>query len=472
MSSLVEKNVGSRVLSGTQNKGGALTVLVDADGVHSALARLVANVREGFELKAVRSGIADSMSQKYVPAVVITAVGAALLWSWKGPEPRLGFAFTSLAMILIAACPWAVTTASPIAIAFGLRRGKRLGMRIRNPRVLEKLDRVDVVIFDKKGVLTEGCPRIRDVIRFGRWDEEELLQKAVVAQRRTGHPFASTLAHRASKADIPEAESQESYPGQGVAVTLGGDRILAGSLAWISRQGISVPAEGERRLKRSPDPVLVLAVCGQAAGAVIFEDEIRPGVREVVRELEKMGIEAVLASGDHNASAHRVAEEVGIRQVYSEVGEEEKVEIVREFQTQGKKVVMIGDGKRDAAALSRADLGISIGTEGEEGLRLSERRPVLGAGIDLAAESADIVLIRRDLDHLLGALRLSLKIREVIRENLKWVFGFHILLIPAAAGAYMLSFSAGFPPAAILTAASLSLAAILVNSIRRFKRER
>jgi len=290
------------------------------------------------------------------------------------------------------------------------------------------------------------------------------MRRAAVVERGTGHPFAYALLQNTNGRDLPEADSHETYPGRGAAVSCAGDRILAGSPEWLAEQGIELPAAGKLLLQEHADSLMAVAVDGEAAGVISFNDEIRPGTPEAVRTLEAMGIEVILASGDRNPAAHDTAQRVGIRRVFPEVRGEDKVQIVKDLQSQGKKVVMLGDGMRDAAALSRADLGISIGTE-----RAAGRRPVLGAGIDLAAESADVILLQRDLDHLLSALRLCLKTREVVRDNLKWVFGIQLVLIPAAAGALQAAFAVRLPPAAIGAAAAVSILAILIHSIRRFK---
>jgi len=464
---MVEKTVGSRVLSGTQNKDGELTITVDRPGTRSAIARLAESIGAGFELKSVRAGIADGLASGYVPAVVIVAVAAALLWSWKGPEPRLTHALTALMMILVVACPWAVTIASPAALALGLRRAGRMNIRIRNPNVLEKLDRVDTLIVDKKGILTEGRLEVRDVICFGDWGRDQLLRTASIAEHRSGHPFASALLRRLKENNLPDVDSRETYPGQGISVRYAGDRILAGSPAWLAEQGVPLSKKSRRLLQGTTDTLLAVAVGGELAGAVTFSDAIRSGVPAAVETLAAMGIEVVLASGDRNQTAHRVAEQVGIQRVYSEVLESDKARIVEDLQSQGKKVVIVGDGMRDAAALSRADLGISVESALAETLR--NRRPVLGAGIDLAAESADVILLQRDLDHLLSALKLCLKIREVIRGNLKWAFGMHILLIPVAAGALYAPLGAKLSPAVLGGTAAASILAILIHSIQRYK---
>ncbi|MFH2205031.1 MAG: heavy metal translocating P-type ATPase [Elusimicrobiota bacterium] len=463
---LIEKTAGSHVLCGTQNKDSDIVVAVERSSTNSELAQMITSIREGFALKSVRAGIADGLAGGYVPAVVIAAVAATLIWSWQGPEPRLTNALTVLSMVLFAACPWAVTIASPAALALGLRRAGRMRIRIRNPGVLEKLDRADILILDKKGILTEGRPSVRDVVCFGRWNKEELLRRATIVEKGTGHPFSGALLRSLNGRELPDADSHETYPGRGVAVSYAGDRILAGSPEWLAEQGIELPASGQRLLREKTDSLMALAVEGEAAGIISFTDELRPGARDAVRTLAAMGIEVVLASGDRNPAAHDTAQQVGIRRVFSEVQGEDKVQIVEDLQSQGKKVVMLGDRMRDAAALSRADLGISLGAE-----RAGMRRPDLGASIDLAAESADVILLQRDLDHLLSALRLCLKIREVVRENLKWAFGIQLVLISAAAGALYAPFAVRLPPAAPGAAAAVSILAILIHSILRFKRK-
>lgn len=460
----VEKVVGSKVLSGTQNKGGELVIEVRRLGSRTALSRLVESVFEGAAVKSVRAGIADGIARGYVPAVVITGVGAALLWSWKGPEPRLAHAFTALAMVIVVAVPWALEMAAPAALAVGFRRAAKLGIRIRNPAVLEMLERPDVLVLDKKGILTEGRPRVAEVIVFGRWKPKDLLRYAAAAERRSTHPFSEAVRMKVGESDLPEAESVEIYPGRGVAATFEGRHVLVGSPAWLTEKGVETAPQDARVLRGNPASLMAVAVDGKIAGAITFLDPLRPGIAEGVRQLKQMGIEVVLASGDRNAVAHRVAEEAGIGRVYAEVAEEEKVQIVRHLQARGKRVVMAGEGVRDAAALSCADLGIAVMPSGAESLGT---RPALGAGIDLAEESADILLLRRDLEHLSAAIRLALEIRRTIKQNLRVAFGLHILLIPAAAGAFYSSFGIGMQPSHLAAAAGISLVVIIGNSLRQ-----
>ncbi|MFH1724351.1 MAG: heavy metal translocating P-type ATPase [Elusimicrobiota bacterium] len=464
----VEKSAGSRVLGGSLNKDGTLTVSGPPGGQGTALSQLVAEVREGFSSKVPGPRLADRLAERYVPAVVIIAVVAALLWSWKGPEPRLQQAFTAFAFVLVAACPWSLGLAAPAALAVGMRRAARMGMRIRNPAVLQSLLRPDVVVVDKTGILTEGRPEVSEVLRFGEWKEGHLLRIALAAGRRSGHPYAEALLRRAPRAAALTVESVETYPRRGVSAVVDGSRVLVGSLSWLAEHGIEPTPRDLNDLLQRKEPLLALAIDGALAGIFFFRDPLRPGVADQVRALERMGVEVVLASGDRNAAVRHVAEAAGIRKVFTEVVEDEKVRVVAELQASGMKVAMVGEGFHDAPALSHADLGVALeadpGDEAEAGRRAPATR-----GFDLAAEAADLVLRRRDLGSLARAIRLGTEIRNVIGENLMWAFVLQVLLIPVAAGAFVPGFGAWFRPGYAAGAAAVSALIIVLNSIRRLR---
>lgn len=461
----VEKSAGSRVTAGTQNKEGELVVSVARAGSRSTVAVLAESVRAGLVAKSGRAAVADSLARTYVPAVVIAATAAALLWAWKGPKPRRVNGFTALTLVLVAACPWTVDLAAPAALAAGIRRARRDGIRIRNPGVLENLKNPDVLLLQKKGMLTEGRPEVSEVLVFGGHEKKDLLRRLAAAEFPSGHPFAEALAKAAGGKEPADARSVETYPGLGVSAVVGERKLLAGSLPWLADQGVTIPEEAARAVQGRPEPLLAAAMDGRFAGIVFFFDRLREGVPGMVTALRDIGVEVALASGDRDAAAHRVAQEAGITRVYAEVFEEQRLRIVERLQQSGKRVVMVGDGFRDAAALSRADLGVAVAASPASGN--GQPSDAIGSRIHLAEEAADLILPRGDLAGLAAALRLGLRIRAVIRENLMWAFSVRVLLLPVAAGCFRPAYGLELKPPYLAAAAALSFCGIAFNCWRR-----
>lgn len=460
----VEKAAGSRVYGGTQNKGGALTVEVGRVGPDMALSRLVASVLEGLDAKETGAGSADRLAQGYVPAIVIVAVGVAVLWSWKGPEPKVWHAFTALTLVLAGSCPLTLTAAAPAALAAGMRRAARSGFRIRNPGHLQRMKVPDVVVLSKKGVLTVGSPEVSEVLASEGWSEAELLRWAAAAERRSGHPFAQAIRRRVGAAQLPALASVETSPGRGLVSLVDGQRVVVGSIQFLAEQGIETPRSVEERLEGKPHPLAGVAVDGEMAGVVLFTEPLREGSEDGIRMLERLGIEVVLASGDRAPAVRRAAQTAGIGKIFADVLEEGKTRLVTQLRAAGRTVAMVGDGVHDAVAMSRADLGMALAP-----LRAEDDEPGRRAAFDLSAEVADIVLSERDLASLVYGIQLSIRVRRTVRENLMWAFAFHLPLVPIAAGALFVSAGASYGPLYPLTAAALSAAAIVVNSIRRLK---
>lgn len=460
---VLEKAPGSRVFAGSLNKTGSLLVAAERPSGDSRLSRIVENVRAGVQSKAVVPGVADQLAASYAPGVLIVAVLAALAWSWKGPEPRLQRALTTLAHVLVAATPWTLGLAAPAALAAGLRRARRMGMRIRNPAVLQVLRVPDVLIVGKTGVLTQGRPELVETLLAPGWLEAEVLTLSRAAGEGSGHPYAEAVARRGVPG--PAASSVESYPGHGVSASVGGRRVLFGALPWLSEHGIAVPASVAASLAGRTDPTVGLAVDGALAGVAVLSDPLRPTAREEVAALSALGVKVVLASGDSKASVEAAAAAAGIGQVFSEVREEEKQRLVSGLQAEGRRVAMVGTGFLDAPAVSQADLGVAL----DPASRPGSGSEAGSTGFDLAAESADLVVSRLDLAALHDALRLTLRIREVVRENLTWVFLPQLILLPLAAGVLGPSFGVVFQPLYAAAAAAVSAFCIAVNSVRRLR---
>jgi len=444
----VEKAPGSRVWGGTMNKTGALEIEVLRPGSASALARIVEAVRTSQATKPQIQRFADRAASFFVPAVILIAVTTALLWSLYGPEPKILLALTSLVSVLAVACPCSLGLATPLAVIAGMGRAAELGIFIRNAEVLEEAGRLDVILFDKTGTLTQGKPKvIETVVASGTL--EDMTRYAMGAELRSEHPFApAVIAFGHYRGLVPaDVDSFEAFPGRGVLVRSEGRMIRAGSLAWLKEEGCALPQE--KLGPRAAGSMLGVCADDKFLGAFVLEDQLRPSAPEAVRRLVAMGLEVVLVSGDRNEVAYKAAEQAGIGRVFSEVRPEEKASIVERLQREGKKVAMVGEGFNDAPALSQADIGIA-----------------LASGTDVAIEAADITVMNPDLRALASAVRLSRRIRRVIRENLFWAFAYNLALIPVAAGALYPFFGVLLRPQWAGAAMAFSSVSVALNSLR------
>lgn len=461
----VEKRAGCRVFGGSQNKEGPLTIEVVRVGGDMGLARLLEEVLEGIVAKERGEDSTDRLARAYLPAAVIVAAATAVLWAWRGPEPRLIHAFAGMSLVLAAACPWTLLIGTPLAVGAAMRKGLRQGVRLRNPAMLARLRMPSVVVLNRKGVLTLGKPQVETVLLCGKLGEEELLSWAAAAESRSNHFFARALRHRVREA-TPEPESVDIFPGQGVRAEVRGRRVMVGSLSWLAGHGIEPDAKTRRGLETETRVLAGVALDGALAGVILFSETYLEDTPEDVRRLEKMGINVVLASGDREPAVRLAADKAGIAKIFPEALQEEKLAIIRELRGAGGVAAMVGDSVQDVAALSRADLGVALAPlPAEAGQR---GRRALGAGIDLAAESADIVLDRRDLSSLAAGIRLSVQLRRSVRENLAWAVLIHAALLPLAGGVLFLTTGMGLRFIHIAAAAGTSGVLILAGTIRRF----
>ena len=391
----------------------------------------------------------DRIAAAFVPAVIVLGSLTAMLWALYGPEPKVLLALTSLVSMFAVACPCALGLATPLAIVAGIGHAAELGVFIRNAEVLEDVGRLDVLIFDKTGTLTEGKPRVIKTLLF-HGTEEELLRWAVAAETRSEHPFAAAvLAYGKAKRAQPEpVDFFEAFPGRGVLIRSGAKTVRVGSVGWLKSEGCRVPPEATAGLE-GHSSLLAVAVGEETVGAFVLADVLRPSAREAVRQLTAMGIEVVLASGDRNEAAYNIAAEAGIGRVFAEVLPEEKSGIVGRLQAEGKRVAMVGEGFNDAPALSRADIGIALAT-----------------GTDIAIEAADVTVMHHDLTAIASAIKLSQKIRRVIRQNLFWAFAYNALLLPIAAGVLYPRYGILLRPQWAGAAMALSSISVALNSLR------
>jgi Cu+-exporting ATPase len=449
----VEKAPGSRVWGGTLNKNGALEIRVTRPGDESALARLVESVRESQATKPKIQRYVDKIAAWFVPAAIGFAVLTAAAWLRWGPEPRVLLAMTCFVSVLASACPCALGLATPLAITAGIGRAAEMGVFIRNAEILEEVGKLDVVLFDKTGTLTLGRPRVAGAILI-RGGEDEMLAWALACEERSEHPFAAAILALARERRVKAApvDSFEALPGRGVSIRSGKRLVRAGSLSWLREEGVVIPQDDATRFSEAGS-LLGVAADGELLGAYRMEDALRPSAAAAVKALKDRGLEVCLVSGDRNAAAYRVAEQVGIGKVFAEVRPEEKADIVRRFQAEGKKVAMVGEGFNDAPALSHADVGIA-----------------LAAGTDVAIEAADLTLMNPDLTFLAKTMELSQRIRVVIRQNLAWAFAYNLALLPIAAGALYPRWGILLRPEYAGAAMALSSISVALNSLRLRRR--
>ncbi|MDY0003572.1 MAG: heavy metal translocating P-type ATPase [Polyangia bacterium] len=445
----VDKAPGAVVYGGTLNTSGLLEVRVTGVGAQTALARIIGLVRRAQSSKAPIQRLADRISAVFVPAILGVALLTFALWWALGGE--LLPALLRLVAVLVIACPCALGLATPAAIIVGMGRGASMGILFANAEALETAHRLDTVVLDKTGTLTAGAPSLTDWIPLG-GDGQETLSLAASAEAGSTHPLALALVEeaRGRGLDLTPPETFGSQAGSGVEALVSGRKVRVGRPAWLGAS-LDASEHGRReaeRLAAEGKTVIVVEVDGQVRGLAGLADQPRPGAREAVAGLRALGLRPMMLTGDHVAAARAVASQVGIAEAELEANllPEDKERRVRELQSRGAVVAMVGDGLNDAPALARADLGIAI-----------------GAGADVAREAAGVTLVGSDLSGVARAIALSRRTLGVIRENLFWAFAYNILLIPVAAGA--LHGVSALPPALRELHPALAAAAMALSSI-------
>ena len=420
----VEKGLGQPVYGATLNRTGYFRFRVTRLGQETALSQIIRLVEEAQGSRAPIQRLADKVASVFVPAVGTVAVAAFLFWLVLGPAPALSYAVLTLVAVLIIACPCALGLATPTAIIVGTGKGAERGILIRSAQTLETAHRVDTVVLDKTGTLTQGRPVVTDLVPDGAggdFTEAELLRLAGGLEHGSEHPLALAITEETELRGIVPAEVSdfEALPGQGVTGRSDEGQLLLGSPSFLERQGIAMDnllPDLERLTAEGKTPV-VLAVNGAARGAIGLADTPKDDASASVAQLRELGLEVVMLTGDNRRTALHVADSLGISRVEAETLPEEKVEVVRRLQAEGRSVAMVGDGINDAPALAQADVGLAM-----------------GAGTDVAMESADITLMGNDVGSVITALRLSRQTMRAIKQNLFWAFFYNVLLIPVAAG--------------------------------------
>ena len=433
----VEKNVGDAVVAGTVNLEGYLEFRADQVGENTTLSQIIRMVEEAGGSKAPVARLADKIAGIFVPTVMSIAVAVFAIWMIAGQT--LEFALTSAIAVLVISCPCALGLATPVAIMVGTGRGARMGVLFKDAASLEMLHRVDTVVLDKTGTLTTGKPAVTDVLG----DEKVLLPIAAALESRSEHPFAKAILQRAESISYPDAADFETLPGRGVAAAIDGKRCFGGNARLMEEQGISVPAFPE--LEKQGKTVLYFAAEDRYLGAIAAADVLKPDSAGAVEAMDRLHLDVVMLTGDNAQTAGAVAEKAGIRRVIADVLPGDKAGAVKKLQEQGYRVLMVGDGINDAPALVTADVGMAI-----------------GAGTDIAMESAQVVLMTGSLSGVASAVELSKATIRNIKQNLFWAFFYNALCIPVAAGALYPVF--GWQLSPMLGAAAMSMSSVFVVS--------
>jgi P-type Cu+ transporter len=449
----VEKAKGAPVTGGTLNGTGTLLMEARRVGRDTLLARIVRLVGEAQRSRAPIQRLADVVSGYFVPLVIAVAAATFAAWTAWGPEPRFAHALVNAVAVLIIACPCALGLATPMSIMVGTGRGALSGILIRNAEALEALQRVDTVIVDKTGTLTEGKPRLVALAPTGRFTEDELLRVAATLEHASEHPLAAAIVAGASARGLALARVEEfqSHTGLGVSGRVDGRRVAVGNATLLEREGIAAGglAALAERLRGQGQTAVLVAIAGEPAGALGVADPVKSTTREALRELRRAGLEVIMATGDHRATAEAVARELGITRVEAGVLPEGKVALVKELQQAGRRVAMAGDGINDAPALAQADVGIAMGT-----------------GTDVAIESAQVTLLKGDLRGIARAHRLSRATLRNIRQNLFLAFVYNLLGVPIAAGVLYPFFGVVLSPMIASAAMTASSVSVILNALR------
>jgi Cu+-exporting ATPase len=449
----VHKTPGDRVVAATLNGTGAFVMRAEKVGADTLLARIVAMVAEAQRTRAPIQRLADVVSSYFVPAVVVVAVIAFAAWMAVGPEPRFAYALVSAISVLIIACPCALGLATPMSIMVASGKGASAGVLFRNAEAIEILGRVDTLVVDKTGTLTQGKPEVMTMSWVEGFDEADVLARAAVIERSSEHPLAAAITAAAERRGLalPAVDSFQSITGRGVTGAVGGRPIAVGNQAHLRELGIDVSALGPRADAQRNDghTVVFVGIDGRAAGFIAIGDPIKHSAPEAVRALHAEGVRIVMLTGDMPATAHAVARRLGIDDVRAEVPPDRKAEIVKALRADGRTVAMAGDGINDAPALAAADVGIAMGT-----------------GTDVAMESASVTLVKGDLRGIVRARRLSALTLANIRQNLLFAFGYNALGVPIAAGVLYPVTGLLLSPVIAAAAMSFSSVSVIANALR------
>ncbi|HEY6094761.1 MAG TPA: heavy metal translocating P-type ATPase [Gallionellaceae bacterium] len=449
----VEKIAGARLIGATVNGTGSLLMRAERVGAETLLAQIVHMVSEAQRSRAPIQRLADVTAGYFVPAVVLAALVTLAVWGMVGPEPRLAHAIVNAVAVLIIACPCALGLATPMSIMVGTGRGATAGVLIKNAEALETMEKVNTLVVDKTGTLTEGRPQLISVVALAGFEQGEVLRLGASLERASEHPLAAAIVNGALEKGVVPAPVSEftSLTGRGVKGLVAGRAVALGNIKLFDELGIAtgeLPARAEA-LRGDGQTVMLLAVDGKPAGLLGVADPIKASTPDAIRALHEEGVRVIMLTGDNRTTAEAVAGKLGIDRVEAEVLPEQKAAIVKQLQAQGHIVAMAGDGINDAPALAQAQVGIAMGT-----------------GTDVAMESAGITLLKGDLQGIVRALRLSRATMRNIRQNLFFAFIYNVLGIPVAAGVLYPFFGLLLSPIIAAAAMSFSSVSVISNALR------
>ena len=460
----LDKAAGDPVFGATLNKTGSFTMRATRVGRDTVLAQIVRLVEEAQGSKAPIQRLADQVAAVFVPAVLGVALLTFAAWLLWGPTPAIAFALLNFVAVLIIACPCALGLATPTAIRVGTGKGAELGILFKSSPALETAHKLQAVVLDKTGTLTQGQPSVTDVAAHNGFTESEVLRLAASAEQASEHPVAQAIVAAARTPEIPlplggvrggleleAAHDAEALPGQGMSATVGAQAVLIGNHALMQHAGVTLGKLDEiaERLAGDGKTPVFVALDRRAAGVIAVADTLKPHARDAVAALRELGLEVLMLTGDHRRSAQAVARQLGIDAVLAEVMPDQKAAQVKQLQAQGKRVAVVGDGINDAPALAQADVGIAIGT-----------------GTDVALAAADVTLVSGDVRGVAVAMQLSRRTLRTIRQNLFWAFIYNLLGIPIAAGILYPIFGVLLNPAFAAAAMALSSVSVVCNSLR------
>ena len=450
----VVKALGDKVTGATVNGTGSLLVRAERVGQDTMLSQIVKMVAQAQRSRAPIQSLADKVAGWFVPAVVVIALLSFAIWSVYGPAPALGFALVNAVAVLIIACPCALGLATPMSIMVGTGRGAQAGVLVKNAEALELMEKIETLVIDKTGTLTEGKPRLVVIQPFGDLSEDELLRLAGSLELGSEHPLGEAIVAAAHERGIELGETSdfESHTGKGVSGKVGSRNVVLGNAALMEARGLDLsPLKGEaEQLRREGQGVMFAAVDGTLAGMLVVADPVKESASSAVRALKDEGIRVVMLTGDSRGTAEAVAAKVGgIDEVIAEVLPDQKQAVVEELRSRGTRVAMAGDGINDAPALAAADVGVAMGT-----------------GTDVAMESAAVTLVKGDLNGIVRARRLSRATMRNIRQNLFFAFIFNALAVPIAAGVLYPVFGILLSPIIAGAAMALSSVTVIGNALR------
>ena len=449
----IQKTVSSKVIAGTLNQTGAFVMVAQQIGADTLLAKIVSLVNTAGRSRAPIQKLADAVAGWFVPIVMLVSVLTFIVWTLIGPSPALAHALVAAVSVLIIACPCALGLATPVSIMVGIGRGAQQGILIKDAEALERMERIDTLVIDKTGTLTEGKPRVQTVMAAEGFTEHDIVALAAALEIHSEHPLARSIVDHAKELQLTLADANDfaSLTGLGIRANITGRRVAIGNTALMKQEGAdySVWQSQITQLQTEAHTVMLLAVDGKLAGLISAADPIKPSAAPALKTLQQNGVQIVLLTGDNTATAQAVARQLGITDVHAEVMPEQKYRHVQTLQQQGHRVAMAGDGINDAPALAQADVGIAMGT-----------------GTDIAMQSAHIVLVKGDLAGIAQARSLSRATMRNIRQNLAFAFAYNMLGVPLAAGVLYPWFGILLSPMIASAAMAFSSVSVIGNALR------